>query len=358
VEEVLLWLLSQSIEDYQKQLEQINQLIIENQNKLEELKKEEKNILYELSVLQSRIELYNQKLDLLKEQIQKLSDEIYVLNIKKQAILEEIEKTKEKLSTSAKLLYKLPKNNMWELLLRTGSFYESYKIEVSLMSILKYYKALGDNLKAKQKELEITENEINKNLRILEQSLIEEEIALKELEKLKNLKQAKLEKIRKNKIQKQNYLSELEKSKQKLEKIISELSKKKEEAKKTSAISLLMPVNGKIVNDFGYIFDNVYGTRIKNSGIDIKAPRNSPVRAAESGIVVYVGFIEGYGNIIIIEHSGFYTVYSQVIGISVKRGDKVIKGQQIAKVGDELVHFELRIGKEAVDPKPYFTSQF
>ncbi|MEO0202476.1 MAG: peptidoglycan DD-metalloendopeptidase family protein [candidate division WOR-3 bacterium] len=355
---MLLWLLAQSIEDYQKQLDQINQLIIENRQKLEELKREEKSILYELSILQSRIELYNQKLDLLRRNIQKLSDEIYVLNIKKKAILEEIEKTKDKLSKSARLLYKLPKNNMWELILRTGSFYESYKTEVSLMSILKYYKALADNLREKQKEFENIENQINKNLQFLRQSLNDEEITLRELENLRNMKEANLEKIRKNKNQKQLYLSELEKSKQKLEKIISELSKKKEDVKKTSVISLLMPVNGEIINDFGYIFDKVYGTRVKNSGIDIRSPKGSPVRAAESGTVVYVGFIEGYGNIIIIDHSGFYTVYSQVVGISVKRGDRVIKGQQIAKVGEELVHFELRIGKEAVDPKPYFTSQF
>ncbi len=355
---MLLWLLAQTIEDYQKKLEEINKLIAENQRKIEELQREEKNVLFEIAELTKRIELYNQKLELLKNQIQSSWDEIHILNKRKQAIFEDIQRTREKLNKALRLLYKLPKNNMLELILRTGSFYQSYRFEISLMSILKYYKTLANELREKQRELGITEQELNKKLKLLEISLKEQENTLIELQKLRNQRQAYLNRIRVNKIQRQAYLNELEKSRQKLENIIAGLSKKKETIKRSSNLSLLIPANGQIVNDFGYIYDNVYGTRVKNSGIDIKAPRNSPVRAAESGDVVYVGFIEGYGNIIILEHAGFYTIYSQVVGISVKKGDKVIKGQQIAKVGDDPLHFELRIGKEAVDPKPYFTSQF
>ena len=357
VVEVLLWLLAQTLEDYQKQLEQINYLISENQKKLDELTKEEKNLLLEISIINSKIQLYEEKLEILNNQINKLNEEIELLNKKKKILNEEINQTKQKLNKTAKLLYKIPKRNIWELILETGSFYESYRIQVSLMSILRYYKLTVDNLREKERNLEYVKLEIDKNLKLLEKSREEQKIALNELNDLKNKKQNYLNKVRLNKSEKLAYLNELEKSKQKLEKLINELSKKRNE-KKSNAISLIIPVNGKIVNDFGYVYDNVYGTRIKNNGIDIKAPKNSPVRAAESGEVVYVGFIEGYGNIIIIEHSGFWTIYSQIIGINVKKGDKVIKGQQIAKVGDELFHFELRIGKEAVDPKPYFTSQF
>jgi len=355
--EVLLWLLAQTIEDYQKQLEQINYLISENQKKLDELQNQEKNLLLEISIINTKIQLYEEKLDILDEQIHKLNQEIQLLNKRKQLLGQEIDEIKRKLNKTARLLYKIPKRNIWELILGTGSFYESYRIQVSLMSILRYYKLTADNLKEKEKNLEYVKLKIDKNLKLLEKSREEQRMALSELNNLKIKKQNYLNKIRLNKSEKIAYLNELQKSKQRLEKLINELSKKRTE-KKSNAISLIIPVNGKIVNDFGYVYDNVYGTRIKNNGIDIKAPKNSPVRASESGEVVYVGFIEGYGNIIIIEHDGFWTIYSQIIGINVKKGDKVIKGQQIAKVGDELFHFELRLGKEAVDPKPYFTSQF
>ncbi|MCX7947608.1 MAG: peptidoglycan DD-metalloendopeptidase family protein [candidate division WOR-3 bacterium] len=355
---MLLWLLAQNIEDYQKQLEEINRLIIENQEKLEELKKQEKSILKELSILNARIQLYNEKIQLLKLQVQKLQNELDLLNRKKEELTKEIEEKRKKLNTSAKLLYKIPKENMWSLLLKTGSFYTSYRIEVSLLSVLRYYKNLVNDLREKQKQLEITQNKIDITINTLNLKLKDEEIALNELNRIKQEKNNRLSRIRTNKIERQVYLSELERAKQKLESIINELSKKKESVKKTTGISLLMPVNGKIVNDFGIVYDKIYGTKTKNSGIDIQAPKDSPVRAAESGSVVYVGFIEGYGNIIIIEHSGFYTIYSQITKISIKKGDNVIKGQEIAKVSDEPMHFELRIGKEAVDPKPYFTSQF
>jgi murein DD-endopeptidase MepM/ murein hydrolase activator NlpD len=98
-----------------------------------------------------------------------------------------------------------------------------------------------------------------------------------------------------------------------------------------------------------------------NDGINISVPAGTSVRAAESGVVVYSGDgLKGYGNLILIKHpNGFVTAYGNNAELDVKRGDKVTRGQVIAKSGDTgnvnspQLHFELRKGSTPVDPTSY-----
>jgi murein DD-endopeptidase MepM/ murein hydrolase activator NlpD len=98
-----------------------------------------------------------------------------------------------------------------------------------------------------------------------------------------------------------------------------------------------------------------------NDGINISVPAGTSVRAAESGVVVYSGDgLKGYGNLVLIKHpNGFVTAYGNNGELDVKRGDKVSRGQVIAKSGDTgnvnspQLHFELRKGSTPVDPTSY-----
>ena len=112
------------------------------------------------------------------------------------------------------------------------------------------------------------------------------------------------------------------------------------------------PLRGKITSS--------YGMRgwTKHDGIDIQAPRGSPIRAAGDGEVVYSDSgIRGYGNVIIIKHrDDFYTVYAHNELNLVKKGDRVKRGDIIAKVGNTgnatgyHLHFEVRKGKKPRNP--------
>jgi murein DD-endopeptidase MepM/ murein hydrolase activator NlpD len=117
----------------------------------------------------------------------------------------------------------------------------------------------------------------------------------------------------------------------------------------------MWPVRGAIVEGFGA---GPNGTR--NEGINIAAPRGAPVRAADAGVVAYVGNeLRGYGNLILIKHpQGWISAYAHCGTVLVKRGEKVRRGQVIARIGatgdvkEPQLHFELRHGKKAVDPRP------
>ena len=104
-----------------------------------------------------------------------------------------------------------------------------------------------------------------------------------------------------------------------------------------------------------------YGDRTSsgpNAGIDIMVPEGTPVKAAENGVVIYAGDgLKEFGNTVLIRHEdGLVTVYGHVGSISVSRGDKVRRGQQIARSGmtgnatvPEL-HFEVRKSAKPVNP--------
>lgn len=119
---------------------------------------------------------------------------------------------------------------------------------------------------------------------------------------------------------------------------------------------LRWPTSGKIVAGFGGRPDGTH-----NDGINLQVPLGTEVHAAESGVVAYAGSeLKGYGNLVLLRHdNGWVTAYAHNDELLVKRGDKVKRGQVIAKAGktgsvdQPQVHFELRQGSKPVDPMPY-----
>lgn len=116
------------------------------------------------------------------------------------------------------------------------------------------------------------------------------------------------------------------------------------------------PVRGRIISGFGNL-----GSGRKNDGINIKADLGSTVKAADGGTVAYAGNeLKGFGNLILIKHNdGWITAYAHNDKLFVRKGQIVKKGEKIASVGSTgsvttpQLHFEVRNGKKAVNPRPY-----
>lgn len=119
---------------------------------------------------------------------------------------------------------------------------------------------------------------------------------------------------------------------------------------------LRWPVAGKVISGFGPRPDGTH-----NDGVNFAAPMGTDVHAAENGVVAYSGDeLKGYGNLVLIRHdNGWVTAYAHADEILVKRGDRIKRGQVIAKAGrtgqvdQPQVHFELRQGQKPVDPTPF-----
>ena len=118
-----------------------------------------------------------------------------------------------------------------------------------------------------------------------------------------------------------------------------------------------LPAEGRLSSAFGKRADPFTQSTRFHRGIDIAAPAGAPIRAAQSGTVVFSGHLGGYGNTIILEHAGGYrTLYGHASRNLVKEGELISAEQVIGEVGSSgrstgtHLHFELQKSGERLDP--------
>lgn len=124
----------------------------------------------------------------------------------------------------------------------------------------------------------------------------------------------------------------------------------------TGSGTFIKPTYGTLTSRYGRRWNR------NHQGIDIGGSYNSPIKAADGGVVTYAGWMSGYGNFVIINHeNGYQTAYGHCASLDVKVGDRVAKGDVIAKMGNTgrstgtHLHFEVRKNGEYVDPLKYVT---
>ncbi len=96
-----------------------------------------------------------------------------------------------------------------------------------------------------------------------------------------------------------------------------------------------MPVaQGYMASGFGERSDPINGHEAVHLGLDFDAPAGTPVLAVAEGVVTFVGFKPGYGNVVEIDHgNGYMTRYAHNSAIVAEAGARVHAGDTIAKVG-------------------------
>lgn len=123
---------------------------------------------------------------------------------------------------------------------------------------------------------------------------------------------------------------------------------------------LAWPVSGVITSGFGWREHPIFGRQIFHTGIDIGVDEGTPVHAADSGTVVYSGWMDGYGYAVVIDHgNGISTLCAHNSDLAVSEGQSVSKGTVIAYAGSTgnatgpHVHFEVRVNGNPVNPLGY-----
>ena len=123
----------------------------------------------------------------------------------------------------------------------------------------------------------------------------------------------------------------------------------------------IMPTAGWLSSSFARNrFHPILHVRRPHQGIDVSAPMGSPIVAPAAGRVMRVAKERGYGNVLEIDHgNGIVTKYAHTQKILVKRGERVTRGQVVAKVGNSglssgpHLHYEIHVNGRAVDPLTY-----
>lgn len=130
----------------------------------------------------------------------------------------------------------------------------------------------------------------------------------------------------------------------------------------THSTPSIRPSRGKISSGFGYRHDP-FGkpTGRMHNGLDFTDKPDSPILATADGVVRHTGWVNGYGQAVLIDHGlGYSTLYAHATGVKVKEGDVVRRGQQIASMGTTgrstgtHLHYEVWKDGQPVNPRRYF----
>lgn len=122
----------------------------------------------------------------------------------------------------------------------------------------------------------------------------------------------------------------------------------------------MWPCNGPITSYYGWRTHPIFGTTKYHSGMDIAVDSGTPIHAADSGTIVYSGWLGGYGNCVMIDHGGgLVTLYAHNSALNVGEGQYVSKGAVVAYAGSTgystgpHCHFEVRLHGELTEPLNY-----
>jgi murein DD-endopeptidase MepM/ murein hydrolase activator NlpD len=113
----------------------------------------------------------------------------------------------------------------------------------------------------------------------------------------------------------------------------------------------------RVSSGYGMRFHPLSGDRKPHLGIDYASPTGTPVRTVADGSVEFAGWQNGYGNVVIVQHSqNKSTLYAHLSRIHVRKGQRLEQGTTVGLVGSTgastgaHLHFEYRVGKQHLDP--------
>ena len=268
----------------------------------------------------------------------------------------------EQASDRLRYIYENEETDFLDILLKCDnisdySFYRQYTED-----IMRYDAELMEELKEKEKELEEELERIEEKTEAktaLEKFKTEKEFEIAVMYEEKN---RLLDEYRQNASDAEEELKELTEAADKVYDIIVNIEKNKEFVDTYTGGELEWPVEGRYYVSSGYVgrISPVGNGYEFHTGIDIPAPEGYEIHAAEGGEVINAGWINGYGNTVIIDHGGgVTTLYAHNSDLAVEYGEMVERGQVIAYCGStgyatgSHCHFEVRINGEHTDPWEY-----
>ena len=280
--------------------------------------------------------------------------------------LEEAEEKRQSLNERAsdrlRFIYENGELDPLELAGECGSISDYARYRQYAEDIMKYDAELLEELKANEEclreELERIE-ERSEAKTALEKFKTEKEFEMAVMYEEKN---RLLEEYRQDAKRAEKELAELEEAADKVYDIIVNIEKNKEFVDTYTGGELEWPVEGRYYISSGYVgrISPVGNGYEFHTGIDIPAPEGYEIRAAEDGTVINAGWINGYGNTVIIDHGGgISTLYAHNSSVEVENGQSVHRGDVIALCGStgyatgSHCHFEVRVNGEHTDPWEY-----
>lgn len=352
---------AETIEEKRAQLDEIQQKLGEKDAQLEDKKKEISNAMERLILTQEELAEAKRKLAAIESRQQALSIKIRQNEAALAAKQKEYDKSRSVYKKRLRDIYENGQVNYLDVLLGAADFRDFSSRMYLLQRVIRRDFALIDRLEEQREALLLQKAELDDIRKQLaaahaESQKEKEIVAQKTVERQKLYEQALAEKA-----QLDAEYEELQRNSQEITAMIQRMEQEGRMMPQAGGTGqLAWPVNGEITSPFGWRVHPIWGTQIFHAGLDIGADYGDPVHAADSGTVVFAGWMGGYGNAVMIDHGGgMVTLYGHNSSITVGEGEQVSKGQTIALAGSTgnstgpHCHFEVRIHGEVVSPLQY-----
>lgn len=349
--------LKEELSQNQKKAAQTQKEIKAKQAEQNEHKKKKNAIDLEISSLQDDIDAIQSVIDEKNAEIDAKNEEILVLD-------ESLKKTDKQLKKRMKVMYESGTTSYLEMIFSAKGLSDLFTRLSIIESIVKHDNQIMDEFERQITEINEAKQiiETEKNEQVEARSILDgkkQQIAVKQAEQQK-LIDALSKDI--NELKKQE--AEMEKAEQQIQAQINAALKgsNQKDVVYSGNGKFILPIASytRISSPFGYRIHPITGTRKLHTGIDYAAPHGTAIYAAEDGVVLTSGWINGYGYTITINHgSGYVTLYAHCSTLVATAGQRVVQGQTIARVGStgnstgNHLHFEVKVNGQATDPAKF-----
>lgn len=361
------------IEKGKSDLEKIRQEIKKNRAEAEKLKSKETSITGEVQHLDKEIDLRGKLVSRLEKDLTREEEELVAITQRLGSTQQRLASRKEILRKRLRSVYERGLPGLLEVILSWDALPRlSLRLEY-LSRVLAYDRKIVEDISRLKGDIEREGSEKEAKIRSIAGRKTEVGREKRSLESTSQEKKKLLSSVRNEKKKREKMIAELTQQEKNLQALIQKLEEERLRAEregrgKAGPIAglygkLPWPVRGEVITRFGTNYDPVYKTRIPSQGVDIAAALGAPVKAVEAGKVEYADWWQAYGKMVIVNHGGgYYTVYAHLDDVTVAAGSQVAREQKIGTVGKTgsllgpALHFELRRGKEALDPLKWLKS--
>ncbi len=372
---LLLTLLSAqtSRQALQQQLRTIQQEIQQLEKDLQQANRQLQNELKVLRMLEKQIQLTHQAIQLLTENMKLTEKEMKTTRGQIQRLTEKIQRLQTVFKHQVVFAYKFSRLQQLNWILGARSFNEAYRRYYYFQKISASARAVYDELVAARKTKQNLTRKLEDQLAEQQAIVREKQAEEKRLDQRRQERQRVVKRIKRNR----KLLAQAMQEKRRALKRIQEMIARLEQRRARQAITrkqderwvrlsgrfgrlkgkLNWPVRGKVIHKFGRYRSNITGSVLTSSGIDIQAPRGTPVRCVHSGQVAMVAAMAGVGYMVIVDHNdGYYTVYAHLEQVNVQEEQFIEGGAVLGTVGElgslegPKLLFAIHKGKKPLDP--------
>ncbi|MCI0435460.1 MAG: peptidoglycan DD-metalloendopeptidase family protein [Gemmatimonadetes bacterium] len=359
-----------------------------SQLRLDSIRQERERLQREMASLQSRVRDASRDLVNVGRQraasasaLQELEFQTAILQTNVEQTSTDLEATKqaladrtEALRSRLRAIYKRGSLHTVRVLLSAESFGDLLTRYKYLQRMAQYDRIVLDDVRSMQADLASQQEELQLALAQLERLRDEKGAELARLQRLEQQGRRALSDVRRAESRTADQIEAAARDESRLVGIIERLERDRIEEERRRASggeaaaaatistrdlgTLGWPVDGQVIYRFGPD-RKPNGITLINNGIGIAAASGTPVRAVEGGMVSHAGPFEGYGSMVMLNHGGgFYTLYMYLRSVTVREGQPVTSGQVIGLVGGEQtpegphLEFQVRAPLRGTMPEP------